>query len=236
MLLGVGLGVGFRGRARGRGEGRGKGRVRRRGGATGRARGKGKGKSRGSGRFGFRARASASASAMSAVLTRSFALGPVRPAVCPRRRSGKSRSCHGRCRTSSTLTASATRRRQRRRPRGRVASRCARRLGSRRRCGHALLGFVASSSESGAAAFAHGTFSCCPHNFQHATFHALPTSATLARAPACCALCPHIHCACVGTALCCLPSTAVRCQCTLYKHHAPVCSDQTKRKALGQGV
>jgi len=30
-------------------------------------------------------------------------------------------------------------------------------------CGHALLGFVASSSESGAAAFAHGTFSCCPH-------------------------------------------------------------------------
>ena len=89
-------------------------------------------------------------------------------------------------------------------------------------CGHALLGFVASSSESGAAAFAHGTFSCCPHNFQHATFHALPTSATLARAPACCALCPHIQCACVGTALCCLASTAVRCQCTLYKHHGPV--------------
>ena len=77
-------------------------------------------------------------------------------------------------------------------------------------CGHALLGFVASSSESGAAAFAHGTFSCCPHNFLHATFHALPTSATLARAPACCALCPHIQCACVGTALCCLASTAVR--------------------------
>ena len=91
-------------------------------------------------------------------------------------------------------------------------------------CGHALLGFVASSSESGAAAFAHGTFSCCPHNFLHATFHALPTSATLARAPACCALCPHIQCACVGTALCCLASTAVRCQCTLYKHHGPVCS------------
>ena len=61
-------------------------------------------------------------------------------------------------------------------------------------------------------------------NFQHATFHALPTSATLARAPACCALCPHIQCACVGTALCCLASTAVRCQCTLYKHHGPVCS------------
>jgi hypothetical protein len=38
----------------------------------------------------------------------------------------------------------------------------------------------------------------------------IPTSATLVSAPACCALCPHIQCACAGTALRCLASTAVR--------------------------